>query len=120
MATVTSIQSPTNVVITPRLVLDYGYDYGSNTVIHEPLSGGMPLVTLRPVQSRAGVLNLLFVTRQAARDCEATLQAVGKYRFQAPETGEDFYFVTTGQAQVQEVPGTPVWTVAIPFREVGP
>lgn len=120
MATITSFQTDPATVVTPTLVLEYGYEYGSGNVVHDAIYATMPNVTLRPLQSRGGTLRTLHVGRAAATAMEELLQIVGTFRFEAPETGEDFYFVVTGPVQLREVTGTTNWTVAVQFREVAP
>jgi hypothetical protein len=107
-------------VITPLLVLEYGFTRASRDVILEPLGSKYPTVFLRESQSKAGTLTLLFAGNAAATSAEETLGSVNRFHFEEPAAGQDFHFVKAGAITVTKIEGVDYWTVAVEFREVEP
>lgn len=128
MATISTSTGSEDVVVTePLTVLNYGFTRGPRNVILEPLGSGIsadapvyPTVFLRPAQSRAGTLSLLFASGAAAETAQATLSSGNRHHFEAPEAGQDFHFIVAGQITVTKVEGVDYWTVDVQFREVVP
>lgn len=117
MATITPA---VGAVITPLLVLDYGFTRASRDVLLEPLGSEYPTVFMRPAQSKSGTLTLLIAGAAAANAAEATLGSVNRFHFEEPAAAQDFHFVKSGAITVTKVEGVDYWTVSVEFREVEP
>jgi hypothetical protein len=105
-------------LITPLLVRNYGYNFQSRNIIHETLDTQTTYVTLRRPTARAGTLDLLMSSRIEAMRAEATLRSAYKFHFEAPETGEDYWFALSGGITVDWSEVQDYWIVTIDWREV--
>jgi hypothetical protein len=105
-------------LITPLLVRNYGYNFQSRNIIHETLDTQTTYVTLRRPTARAGTLDLLMSSRMEAMRAEATLRSAFKFHFEAPETGEDYWFALSGGITVDWSEVQDYWIVTIDWREV--
>ena len=120
MATITTSEGTLDeIVVTPLLILNFGYERGSQNTIHEMLAGDYPTVNLRRARSRSGTLSMLFGSRALAKAAEDAFVLANRFHFEAPEADEDFEFVTAGRISVHNEPGTGFWVVDVEFREVG-
>lgn len=120
MATITVPQTDPLRVITPALVLSYGYSADSSTVVHDGIHATYPHITLRPLRSRRGTLRCLFTSQAAAADLFDAAGLLAQLRFVDVETGQDIAFVVDGTVNMSEVAGTLNWIVDLPYREVSP
>jgi hypothetical protein len=107
-----------DVTVTPLLVLDYAYSKASRNVLLEPLGSSYPTVFLRPAQSRAGTLSLLFGSASDARTAVDVLSAADRYTFTESAVGEEWDFITAGDVTNTKVQGVNYWIVNVDVREV--
>jgi hypothetical protein len=118
MGTADASTSIADFTVTPVLVLDYAYNRASRNVLLEPLGSIYPTAFLRPAQSRAGTLSLLFDTAAGARTAVEMLSAVNRYTFTEAAVGEVWDFIVTGDVAVTKVEGVTYWVVNATVREV--
>lgn len=109
--------------ITPDLVLGpYSASQASRNVFHDILGRPDPDVSLAPASLRRGTLQALFVdegTADAARDM---LAAASIYTYVEPDSPTmGMRFALDGDLSVSLLTDDDsyVWTLSIPYREVG-
>lgn len=104
--------------LTPLLVLDYTTFRAGRSVVHDVLGSGNPDVTLRPMASRSGVLNLFVLTAADAQALE-TLHMTGlPMTYVDPANYGSMQYVVDGSVTVTYLAETNRWTVAVGYREV--
>lgn len=107
--------------ITPDLVLGYSTQQAGRNVIHDILGRGDPDVSLAPAASRAGTLNLFFLTEADAEQCRQLHAQAAVFTYTADDN------TTTSMRYVVDQGGIgPAlddqtrrrWTVSVAYREV--
>lgn len=117
MATITNALGGT---ITPLAVLNYATRRASRNITLELLGSEYPTVFLRPAQSKAGTLSLLFLGDATSRAAEDFLAAADRFEFAEPAVGESWEFVLTGGLTRTRQTGTSYWVIDAEVREVEP
>lgn len=116
MATITAASDDT--VLTPALVLNYGYSRQSRNIVLEPYGSKYPTVFLREAQSKSGTLSLLFLGHATARTAADVLGRQDRYSFEEGAVGEAWDFIVTGAVTVTKTDAPMYWTVSAEVREV--
>ena len=106
--------------LTPVLVLDYATARSGRSVVHDVLGSGSPDVTLRPMASRSGVLNLFVLTAADAQAMEALHLTGAPMTYTDPDGFGSMRYVVDGSVSVTYLAETNRWTVAVGYREVTP
>lgn len=70
MPTITS-SNPAREPASPRLVMEWQTSRPARSIVHEPLFGASPAITLAPLGARRGTLKLHFATASEAAECYA-------------------------------------------------
>lgn len=106
---------------TPVLVLSLEVGSDGGTVVHTPLAGGAPDVTLRASTLRTGTLELLYANLTAALAAyELHERLVPLALTDDVQTWRSMRYVRVGRLALREEAGVDVWIVSCGFQEVGP
>lgn len=101
------------------LIMNYSYSRMSQNVVHDTLNSGTPEVTLRPVQTRSGRLEVLCTTRVMAQEVENIAATVGTIQLTSESDPlANMEFVVSGNVQLTEDSPNSKWYVYVDYREV--